>query len=96
MYSIEKKLKIFMSGEKIMVTQIQHNLIGLLKNLGLYKETTVAIVALCKTDENRQRMIEEIINRYDEKGEVTEQDIQKIGLALTGDLKPEYKGRILK
>lgn len=79
-----------------MVTKVQSDLIELLKACGLSKEDTVAELVLLKTDENRQRMIDEIIHRYDEKGEVTEQDIQKIGLALTGDLKPEYKNRILK
>ena len=79
-----------------MVTKVQSDLIEMLKACGLSKEDTAAELVLLKTDENRQRMIDEIIHRYDEKGEVTEQDIQKIGLALTGDLKPEYKNRILK
>ena len=67
-----------------MVTQIQSDLIGLLKSLGLNRETTVSIVALAKTDENRAKMIQMIVTLYMEKGEVTEQDVQKIGLMLTG------------
>ena len=70
-----------------MVTQTQHDLIRLLKSFGLDKETTVAIVGLAKTDENRAKMIQMIIELYRETGEVTEQDIQKIGLMLTGDRK---------
>jgi len=80
-------LKIFTNGKKIMVTQVQHDLIRLLKSFGLDMETTVSTVALCRTDENRAKMIGMIIARYDEKGEVTEQDIHKIGLLLTGSLK---------
>ena len=72
-----------------MVTKVQHNLIRLLKSCGLDKETTVAVVALCKTDENREKMIQAIIDRYYQKGEVTEQDIQKIGVMLTGHRKDE-------
>ena len=72
-----------------MITQTQHNLIRLLKSFGLDKETTVAIVGLAETDENREKMIQMIITLYREKGEVTEQDIQKIGLMLTGDRKKD-------
>ncbi len=79
-----------------MVTKIQSDLIGLLKACGLSEEDTIAELILLKTEENRQRMIEAIIYRYDQKGEVTEQDIQKIGLMLTGDLKPEYRDRFSK
>ena len=74
-----------------MLTQVQKDLIDLLKYLGLDKDTTIAVVSLCKTDENRQLMIDTIIERYKAKGEVTEEDIQKIGLILTGTLKPEYR-----
>ena len=70
-----------------MVTQVQHDLIRLLKSMEIDMETTVSIVALCRTDENRRKMIQEIIYRYDQKGTVTEQDIQKIGLYLTGTRK---------
>ena len=72
-----------------MVTQIQSDLIMLLKSFGLDKETTTSIVVLCRTDENCQKMIDEIIYRYDQKGTVTEQDIQKIGLYLTGTRKTD-------
>ena len=74
-----------------MISEIECYLIGILKDLGLDRDTTVAISILCKTDENRQLMIEAIMDRYEEKGEVTEEDIQKIGLILTGTLKPEYR-----
>lgn len=70
-----------------MVTQVQSNLIELLKSLGLDRETTVAIVTLCETDENRAKMINSIIEIYDQKGTVTEQEIQMIGLMLTGERK---------
>ena len=73
-----------------MVTQVQHDLIRLLKSFGLDMETTVGIVALAKTDENRAKMIRMIITLYWEKGEVTEQDIQKIGLMLTGSRKKNH------
>ena len=76
-----------------MVTKVQKDLIMLLKSLGLSMEDTVAELALLKTDENRQKMIEAIIARYGSKGTVTDQDIQKIGVMLTGELKPEYKNR---
>ena len=74
-----------------MITKTESNLIRLLKSCGLDKETTVAVSILCKTDENREKMIQAIIDRYDQKGEVTEQDIQKIGVMLTGQKKPEIK-----
>lgn len=67
-----------------MLTQIESDLIGLLKSLGIDRETTVSIVILAKTDENRKKMIQMIVELYHEKGEVTEQEVQKIGLMLTG------------
>ncbi len=70
-----------------MITQTEKNLIRLLKSFGLDKETTVGLSILAKTDENREKMIQMIITLYREKGEVTEQDIQKIGLMLTGSRK---------
>ena len=66
-----------------MVTKVQHDLIRLLKSFGLDMETTVSLVAIAKTDEYREKMIQMIIALYQEKGEVTEQDIQKIALMLT-------------
>ena len=70
-----------------MLSQVEKDLIRLLKSLGLDKETTVATVILAKTDENRERMIQMIITLYQDKGEVTDQDIQKIGMMLTGSRK---------
>ena len=70
-----------------MISQTEKNLIRLLKSFGLDKETTVSISILAKTDENREKMIQLIIELYRERGEVTEQDIQKIGLMLTGSRK---------
>ena len=70
-----------------MVTQTQHNLIWLLKSCGLDKDETVAIVTLCKTDEIREQLIQNIITLYEEKGEIPEQDIQKLLLMLTGSRK---------
>ena len=70
-----------------MITKTDRDLIRLLKACGLDRETTVAISILCKTDENRQKMIDLIIEQYDRTGEVTEQYIQKVGLYLTGDRK---------
>ena len=70
-----------------MLTETEKNLIRLLKSFGLDKETTVSIGILAKTDENRKKMMKMIIELYYEKGVVTEQDIQKIGLMLTGKRK---------
>ena len=67
-----------------MLTQTEKDLIRLLKSFGLDKETTISICILAKTDENRKKMMQMIVELYDEKGEVTEQDVQKIGLMLTG------------
>ena len=75
------------------MTETRRDLIILLKECGIDRETTVAIVNLCKTDENRGKMIQMIIRRYEQKGKVTEQDIQMMGLYLTGELKEEYKNR---
>ena len=72
-----------------MISQTEKNLIRLLKSFGLDKGTTTATVTLAKTDENREKMIDMIIDLYLEKGEVSEQDIQKIGMMLTGDRKKE-------
>ena len=69
------------------MTEVRSNLIGLLKACGLDRETTVAIVGLCKTDENRQTMIDWIIEYYDKHGQIGEQTIQKMLLYLTGDKK---------
>ena len=79
-----------------MITETQSNLIYLLKACGLDKETTVSITCLCETDEKRQMLIDAIIYRYDQKGEVTEQDIQKMCLMINGSLKPEYKASFSK
>ena len=77
-----------------MITQTEKNLIALLKSLGLDKETTVGTSILLRTDENRQKMIGELCSRILDKGVLpSEQDIQKIGLILTGDLKEEYKDK---
>ncbi len=70
-----------------MITEIESNLIRLLKACGLDRETTVAIVALARTDENRATLIDWIIERHDQKGEVTEQDVGKMLLLLIGDRK---------
>lgn len=83
----EKNQEIFTIMEKIMVTPTEHNLIALLKSLGFDKETTVATVVLTETDEIREQMIEIILDRYEEKGEVTYQDIQKMLLMLIGERK---------
>ena len=71
-----------------MLTQTEKDLITLLKSFGLDKDTTVAISVLSKTDEIRQKLINAIIARYDEKGEVAEQDIQKMLVMLTCKKKP--------
>ncbi len=70
-----------------MVTETQKDLIMLLKSCGLNEDTTVSVVGLCKTDENRDKLIEAIIDRYDQKGNVTEQDILKMVVMLVGQLK---------
>ena len=72
-----------------MLTQTEKDLIRLLKSLGLDMETTVNVSILAKTDENRAKMIQMIISLYYEKGEVSEQDVQKIGLMLTGNRKSD-------
>ena len=74
-------------GENTMLTETQKYLIRLLKSLGIDQETTINIVILAKTDEIREKMMQMIATLYKEKGEVTEQDIQKIGLMLTGSRK---------
>ena len=91
-----KNLKIFMKKEFTMLTQIEKNLIDLLKSFRLDKETTVAISVLCETDKKRQQMIDEIISLYHRRGEVTEQNIKMLCLMLTGDLKPEYRDRFCR
>ena len=70
-----------------MISQTEHRLIALLKGCGLDRETTVAIVGLCETDENRQTMIDWIVEYYDRHGQISEQTIQKMGLYLTGERK---------
>ena len=70
-----------------MLTEIQSDLIGMLKSLGIDRETTVAIGALTKTDENRLRLMQMMAQLYEEKGEVKEQDIQKMVLMITGSRK---------
>ena len=72
-----------------MLSQTEKDLIRLLKSFGLDQNTTVSIGILAKTDENRKKMIQMIIELYYEKGEVSEQDIQKIGMMLTGIRKKE-------
>ena len=70
-----------------MISQTEKNLIRLLKSFGLDKETTVGTSILAETDKNREKMIQMIIELYRDRGEVTEQDIHKIGLMLTGSRK---------
>lgn len=79
-----------------MLSQTEKDLIRLLKACGLDVETTVGISGLCETDEKRSTLIEEIIYHYDRKGEITEQDIQKLCLMINGELKPEYRDRTSK
>ena len=70
-----------------MMTQVEEDLIELLKAFGLDMETTVAIVNLCGTDANRRTMIRWIIEYYDKHGQIGEQTIQKMLLRLIGDRK---------
>ena len=70
-----------------MITETESNLIGLLKSFGLDKETTIAASILCKTDEKRQALIDAIIDRYYQKGMVTEQEIQIMAMMLTCEKK---------
>ena len=69
----------------------EQNLLKLLASLQIERDTIHCITELAETDENRQEMIWAICDRYEEKGIVTEQDVQKIGLMLTGTLKKEYR-----
>lgn len=91
MFTALKLQLTFMKKESFMLTQVDKKLITLLKAFGLDKDTTVAISVLCRTDENRQKMIDEIIRIYDKNGTVTEQEIQMIGLRLTGTRKKAQK-----
>ena len=70
-----------------MISQIESNLIRLLKACGQDEDSTVATTILAKTDENRQKMIDMIIARYDQKGTVTDEDIGKMLLLLVGERK---------
>ena len=70
-----------------MITEIQSDLIGMLKSMGINKESTLAIMSLTETDENRLRLLQAIAQLYKEKGEVTEQDILKMILMLIGSRK---------
>ena len=70
-----------------MLTKVEEDLIELLKAFGLDMMTTVSIVDLCETDENRRTMIKWIIAYYDKHGQISEDTIQKMGLRLTGDRK---------
>ena len=73
------------------MTETRSNLIRLLKACGLDMEATVATVGLCRTDENRQTMIDWIIEYYDKHGTISEQTIQRMGLYLTGTRKDANK-----
>ena len=53
------------------------------KSLEIDKETTVAIGALTKTDENRLHLMQMMAQLYREKGSVEEQDIQKLDYRKT-------------
>ena len=70
-----------------MISEIESDLIGMLKSLGLDKDTTVSIVTLARTDENRLKLLQMMSDRYLERGEVTEQDVGKMLLLLTGKRK---------
>ena len=70
-----------------MITEIQSDLIGMLKSMGLDRETTVNIMVLMETDELREKLMREIALRYEKKGEVAEQDILKFVMILTGSRK---------
>ena len=73
-----------------MITEIQSDLIGMLKSLGIDKETTIAIMTLTETDKIRLRLMQLMVQLYEEKGEVEEQDVQKLLLMLTGSRKKEF------
>ena len=87
MFMKERNPKIFMNGESKMITQTQKDLIKLLKACGLDREAVVGIVALAKTDEKRDQLIQAIIDHYDETGAVTEEDILKLLLVIVGKRK---------
>ena len=70
-----------------MLTEMEKYLIRLLKILGQDKNSTIAIDALCETDENREKMIEELIEIYKKHGAVTDHEIGMILLRLIGDRK---------
>ena len=82
-----KRQLIFTIFGVIMITEIQSDLIGMLKSMGINKESTLAIMSLTETDENRLRLLQAIAQLYKEKGEVTEQDILKMILMLIGSRK---------
>ena len=66
-----------------MISKTEKNLIRLCKACGLSKQKTIEIITLSQTDEIREQLIQGIIDRYDQKGEVTEEDIQKMSMMLT-------------
>ena len=71
-----------------MITQIEKDLIALLKSIGLDKETTVGTSILLRTDENRLKMMDELCSMILDKNKIpSEQEVHMIGLALTGDRK---------
>ena len=82
-----KRQLIFTILGVIMITEIQSDLIGMLKSMGINKESILAIMSLTETDENRLRLLQAIAQLYKEKGEVTEQDILKMILMITGNRK---------
>ena len=72
-----------------MVTEVQESLIYLLKDLGFDKDSTVGIVTLARTDENREKLGQAIVARYDKYGTVTEEEILKMLLILVGKKKED-------
>ena len=70
-----------------MITEIQRKFILLLKSIGLDKETTLATDDLARTDENRQTLIDWILEYHETRGQVTDEVVGKMLLYLIGERK---------
>lgn len=69
------------------MTEIRSDLIGMLKSIGLNEDSTVGIVQLAETDENRLKLLQMMSDYYMERGSISEETVGKMLLMLIGSKK---------
>ena len=65
------------------LNKIEEYLISMLASLGVSKTTTIGITCLL-TEQEQNKMIEKLIDMYNDKQEITEQEAIKMAMEVAG------------